>query len=136
MKIYFAGAITKASEEDVQMYAQIIKHLNTKGEVLTEHVGDAENSMYGNSAEEIRSRDLEWLDSCHVVVAEVTRPSHGVGMELERSKDKKVLCLHMCSEKEVSNMIKGVSNIVCVKYSDLEEAKKAIDDFFSTEINK
>ncbi|KAJ0067282.1 hypothetical protein NL108_015797, partial [Boleophthalmus pectinirostris] len=44
---------------------------------------------------QIHDRDLDWLRQSHVVVAEVTQPSLGVGYELGRAKDlnKPVLCL-------------------------------------------
>jgi nucleoside 2-deoxyribosyltransferase len=44
---------------------------------------------------EILERDLEWLSQAHVVIAEVTQPSLGVGFEIARAitLNKPVLCL-------------------------------------------
>jgi len=44
---------------------------------------------------EILERDMQWLSQAHVVVAEVTQPSLGVGFEIARAVtlNKPVLCL-------------------------------------------
>jgi len=44
---------------------------------------------------EILERDMQWLSQAHVVVAEVTQPSLGVGFEIARAitLNKPVLCL-------------------------------------------
>jgi len=44
---------------------------------------------------EILERHMEWLSQAHVVVAEVTQPSLGVGFEIARAitLNKPVLCL-------------------------------------------
>ena len=84
MKIYFAGAI-RGGREDAQLYENIIAYLEEKGQVLTEHVGSTDLSWEGETArkdEEIYNRDMEWLQSADIVVAEVTTPSLGVGYEL------------------------------------------------------
>ena len=38
-KIYFAGSI-RGGRDDAQLYAQMIKTLQSYGKVFTEHVGD------------------------------------------------------------------------------------------------
>ena len=44
---------------------------------------------------EILERDMQWLSQAHIVVAEVTQPSLGVGFEIARAitLNKPVLCL-------------------------------------------
>jgi hypothetical protein len=44
---------------------------------------------------EILERDMQWLSQAHVVIAEVTQPSLGVGFEIARAVtlNKPVLCL-------------------------------------------
>ena len=84
MKIYFAGSI-RGGRKDAQLYNNIIAYLREKGQVLTEHVGSTKTSWTGETSrkdEEIYNRDMEWLQSANVVVAEVTIPSLGVGYEL------------------------------------------------------
>ena len=57
---------------------------------------------------EILERDMEWLSKCHVVVAEVTQPSLGVGFEIARAItiNKPVLCLFRPSSGQRKDDVK------------------------------
>jgi hypothetical protein len=82
--IYFAGSI-RGGRADVPLYSALIERLTSYGDVMTEHVGDYKLSGAGQSHLDDRSihdRDLRWLRKSDVLVAEVTRPSLGVGYEL------------------------------------------------------
>jgi nucleoside 2-deoxyribosyltransferase len=136
MKIYFAGSI-RGGREDAALYLQIIEYLKTFGEVLTEHVGDQNLSDFGDDGptdKYIHDRDLAWLKSADVLIAEVSTVSMGVGYEIGRAVEsgKKVLCL-FCPEsgKKLSAMIAGCDEITLVNYNDLEDVKKFIDMFLS-----
>lgn len=134
MKIYFAGSI-RGGREDVDIYLEIIKHLQQKGEVLTEHVGSAALNAMGENGiteEYIHDRDMSWLLSSDLIVAEVTNPSLGVGYELGRAleNNKKVLCLYRSSpDKKLSAMIRGAKKFSVYDYNTIEEAKKIINEF-------
>lgn len=134
MKIYFAGSI-RGGREDAALYFQVIEYLGNYGKVLTEHVGDANLSHLGDDGPTdkfIHERDMEWLQAADVLVAEVTTVSMGVGYEIGRAVEmgKKVLCLFRNeSGKNLSAMIAGCEDLKLVHYSDLEEAKLAIDRF-------
>lgn len=135
MKIYFAGSI-RGGRDDVHIYLEIIKHLQTKGEVLTEHIGSAAlNSMGEDGVTDvfIHDRDMAWLLSSDVIVAEVTNPSLGVGYELGRGYEHgiKILCLYRESEnRKLSAMISGSNKITSENYKTIEEAKKIINNYF------
>jgi nucleoside 2-deoxyribosyltransferase len=134
MKIYFAGSI-RGGREDAALYLQIIDHLKTYGEVLTEHVGDQNLTELGDDGPTdtyIHNRDLAWLQSAEIIVAEVTSVSMGVGYEIGRAIEsgKKVLCLFRHETgKNLSAMIAGCNDLTLINYSDLEEAKLAIYRF-------
>lgn len=84
MKIYFAGSI-RGGRVDSEIYLEIIKILQGYGEVLTEHIGLKDLNSMGESDKSskfIFDRDVEWLTSANVIVAEVTNPSLGVGYEI------------------------------------------------------
>lgn len=136
MKIYFAGSI-RGGREDVHLYLEIIEYLKNFGEVLTEHVGDQNLTIEGNdgpSDKFIHDRDLEWLQSAHVLIAEVTTVSMGVGYEIGRAVEagKRVLCLFRSdSGKNLSAMIAGCPDIVLVHYKNQDQAKKHISDFIA-----
>ena len=98
MKIYFAGSI-RGGRNDVNVYQQIIKHLKNYGEILTEHVGSDSLSSKGENSlndKQIHDRDINWLKSSDIIVAEVTNPSLGVGYEIAMALklNKKVICLY------------------------------------------
>ena len=134
MKIYFAGSI-RAGRNDAPIYKEIVDYLKTYGNVLSEQVGDP--SLTGNNGDSssdryIHDRDMKWLSSVDVLVAEVTTPSLGVGYEIGNAvqQNKRVLCLYRPGEgKRLSAMISGCPDITNVEYSTLEDAKKAIDIF-------
>lgn len=138
MKIYFAGSI-RGGREDAALYLQIIEYLKTYGEVLTEHIGDSKLTDAGDDGptdKYIHDRDLKWLQSAHVLVAEVTTVSMGVGYEIGRAVEsgKKVLCLFRPdSGKNLSAMITGCPNLKLVNYHTLEEVKLSIHQFLITE---
>ncbi|MEZ5104211.1 MAG: nucleoside 2-deoxyribosyltransferase [Draconibacterium sp.] len=134
MKIYFAGSI-RGGREDAALYLKIIDYLKTFGEVLTEHVGDLKLTELGDDGitdQYIHDRDLEWLLSADILVAEVTTVSMGVGYEIGRAVEsgKKVLCLFRTdSGKNLSAMIAGSPDIKLVNYKTFEEVRKEIEVF-------
>ncbi len=134
MKIYFAGAI-RAGRNDAAVYAALIKFLKSFGEVLTEHVGNTDLTQAGDDGPDdryIHDRDMAWLSSSDLVVAEVTIPSLGVGYELgwATALKKPVLCLRRnMPGHPLSAMIAGSLGIRNVEYSTMEEAETIIEEF-------
>lgn len=136
MKIYFAGSIS-GGRGDVDLYFQMIEYIKSFGQVLTEFIGADSLSGLGEdnlSDKEIHDRDLNWLMDSDVIVAEITTPSLGVGYEIGRALEngKKILALYRNIEgKRVSAMIKGAEGVVAKEYTNLENAKQVINNFFS-----
>jgi nucleoside 2-deoxyribosyltransferase len=136
MKIYFAGAI-RGGREDAVLYHEMIRCLQTFGTVLTEHVGDLNLTESGDDGPDdasIHDRDMAWLGDCDLVVAEVTRPSLGVGYELgwACAFKKPVLCLFRPEYgKRLSAMIAGCPAIVTAPYSDITEARRILRRFIA-----
>ena len=138
MKIYFAGAI-RGGREDAEFYFNIINYLEKFGVVLTGHVGSTELSEKGEVSRtdnDIFQRDLHWLQSADVVVAEVSTPSLGVGYELGIAEKLKipVLCLYRpIKGKCLSAMINGNEEFQCRAYQGFDEAKTHINNFLKQE---
>ena len=135
MKIYFAGAI-RGGRQDASTYHAMIAHLQTHGEVLTEHVGNKALSDGGEhdlSDEQIHARDVAWLEECDAVVAEVTTPSLGVGYELGVAEklSKPILCLFDDGNPDfrLSAMLSGNPKVNVARYQELDGAIEAIDMF-------
>ncbi len=136
MKIYFAGSI-RGGREDVDLYVDLIKYLQTYGEVLTEHVGDKNLFEQGErviSDREVHDRDLVWMEESDVMIAEVTTPSLGVGYEIAKAVEmgKQILCLYRPQkDRRLSGMIGGCPGVTIFEYQTLQEAEGAIRDFFA-----
>jgi hypothetical protein len=134
MQIYFAGSI-RGGREDAAIYHHLITHLKRFGQVLTEHVGNlslTEKGDDGPNDRYIYERDMLWLSACNAVVAEVSKPSLGVGYELGQAvaSAKPVLCLsRQPSDRSLSAMINGCPLIKVIPYASTEEARQAIDGF-------
>jgi len=135
MKIYFSGSI-RGGRNDAQWYHDLIEYLKTFGKVLTEHIGRIDLVDEREIPPcQIHDRDLTWLKTSDVVIAEVTTPSLGVGYELGRAVEmgKPILCLYRNSEdKRLSGMISGSPGIISVVYEDIEEAKTWIAGFLGS----
>ena len=136
MRIYFAGSI-RGGRDEKDNYLKLINHLATFGEVLTEHVGhkDVEKSELHKSDSYIFERDIDWLKSSDVMVADVTMPSLGVGYEIGFSEtlDIPILCLFNPKYKKVlSAMVSGNKKLICKEYNTIDEAKLLLDEFLSS----
>jgi nucleoside 2-deoxyribosyltransferase len=57
---------------------------------------------------EVYRRDIDWIDGCQAMIAEVSTPSHGVGYEIgyALSRGKPVLCCYR-EGIAVSKMLTG-----------------------------
>ena len=136
MKIYFAGSI-RGGRDDREFYHSLIQHLKQYGKVLSEHIGKETLSSSGEEVEDnymIHKRDMEWLTSADIIIAEVSTPSLGVGYEIGRALEigKPILCLYRIdSPKKLSAMIAGSPELTVVRYSDIQEAIDAINSFVS-----
>lgn len=138
-QVYFAGAI-RGGREDYARYRILIHHLGRYGEVLTEHIGDADLTETGEQSTpdgEIFERDLTWLRRADVIVAEVSTPSLGVGYEIAMAEQlgKPVLCLHHeLHDRRLSAMLAGNPRLVVREYRSSVELEKHLEEFFSVSI--
>ena len=135
MKIYYAEAI-RGGRQDASTYHAMIAHLQTHGEVLTEHVGNKALSDGGEqdlTDDQIHARDVAWVEKCDAVVAEVTTPSLGVGYELGVAEklSKPILCLFDDGNPDfrLSAMLSGNPKVSVARYQKLDGAIEAIDMF-------
>ena len=131
MVIYFAGSI-RGGRDDRDIYAAIIELLRGYGKVVTEHVGDADVNLGGENApdREIHDRDIRWLRSADVLVAEVTAPSLGVGYEIGRAVEwgKRIICLYRHTDgRKVSGMIAGSPGVEMHQYAAVAELPAFFD---------
>lgn len=136
MKIYFAGSI-RGGRQDAALYYEIVQQLQNYGKVFTEHIGDSELSELGEDLADrnIHDRDLDWLRAADYLIAEVTRPSLGVGYEIGKATEwgKPVLCLYRPDNsgnaRLLSAMISGSSAVTVREYQRPAELTEVFEEF-------
>lgn len=136
MKIYFAASI-RGGRDDWASYLEIVRQLHDYGQVLTEHVGDAELTASGEGMDDrfIHDRDLGWLKESDCLVAEVTTPSLGVGYEIGKATEwgKPVLCLYRRTEgRSLSAMISGSYAVTLKEYQSPTELPEIFKQFLQS----
>lgn len=137
MKFYFCGSI-RGGRQLAENYQRIIEMLELHGKVLTEHLGsnrEIETKDRILTDFQIHDRDMDWVRESHMVVAEVTIPSLGVGYEIGRAIElgKPVLCLFRSgSDYTLSAMIAGSEGITLLNYEGLDELQGPIENFISS----
>ena len=134
MKIYFSCSLT-GGRSDEAVYGAIVDHLLEAGHaVLTAHLARPEVMALEQVVDpaEVYRRDIEWIEECDALVAEVSTPSHGVGYEIATAleRGKPVLC---CARQtaRVSKMILGndMPGLTVSRYDDREQALQVVDAF-------
>lgn len=113
LKIYFTAS-TSYDGEYLKNYQKIISHLKKKGQKLLSGEQIIKKGLLKKDKkkdkEEIFKRERELIDQSDLVVADVTKPSHGVGGEIVYAlmKEKPVLALvYKENEDRLSPMIAG-----------------------------
>lgn len=136
-KVYFSGSI-RGGRGLQPLYAEVVAFLHQHGcEVLTAHVADAnvleQEWRAGVQASDIYRRDLRWLEACDVVIAEVSTPSLGVGVELAIAQhlDKPVICL--CQQEiTLSAMVGGNEALHHIRYQDASDLLQRLEHALAT----
>ena len=136
MNIYFACSITGGREFE-SVYQEMVAALAQDGhQIPTAHlvesgVGALEADI---DPQEVYARDVDWIRTSAVLIAEVSVPSHGVGYEIGFALGigKPVLCVYQAGRK-VSKMITGNpdANLQVQAYQDSAEAIRVIRDFLA-----
>ncbi len=80
-----------------------------------------------NDPKEIFKRDYEQLKSCNIIIAEVSEPSHGVGIEIGISYclGLKIILLHE-KDKNLTKLAQGITNVVIIEYQNIEDLKRKL----------
>lgn len=136
MNIYFSGSIAGGREKQIT-YKEMIEFLESFGMVWTKHVGEVK-SMSDKSVN-VYARDITWLENSDVLIAEITVPSIGVGMEIEHAirmnKRIPILCLFdMNMSKPLTRMVIDCPHVIAYGYRDMESAKTVISEFINSNV--
>jgi len=125
--IYFSGSIS-GGREDLAMYRKIVAALEDAGHhvfagsVTSELIGVEGDPL---EAVQIFERDVSWLEEVAsrdgLLVAEVSRPSIGVGYEIAAARYRfniPVICMYRPAfTKRCSGMVAGDPSIRVIEYT-------------------
>ncbi|HEX9616146.1 MAG TPA: nucleoside 2-deoxyribosyltransferase [Anaerolineales bacterium] len=134
MNIYFACSITGGRQDEL-VYQAIVHTLLADGHfVPTAHLSAPEVMALESVVDpgEVFLRDVNWIDACDALIAEISTPSHGVGYEIAHAlnQGKKVLCCYQ-EGRRISKMISGntLPGLRIRAYRDHEEAIHIVREF-------
>lgn len=121
----------------LSIYKQIIQSLKEMGHTLvSEHVASTklEEAEAKLTDEEIFRSDIDFIEECDCLVAEVTIPSTGVGYEIcyAVSKGKRVLCIYM-EGANVSAMVLGNRHLSSLQYMNIKDLEKSLILYFKNQ---
>ena len=117
-KVYLSGPIIHLQDRKDDFYRIVVDTLNEMDiEVFAAQFQPLENPMH------IFERDIREVKSCDIVIAEVSNPSHGVGMELMLAIElsKPILMFHDRDVQCISHMVLGAKGKVIFPYGTLED---------------
>ena len=134
MRIYLAGAMTHTGR-DLDAIRTLLECLEREGhDVPTRHVADP----LGRDVEpmmtdaDVARRDLGWVASCDALVAEVSTPSHGVGVEVATAlANRKPVLLAYRHGTVVSRLLLGLHGVEVFAYADAADARGAVRRFLA-----
>jgi hypothetical protein len=134
MRVYLSAAMTNKSR-DIGVISVLVSHIEASGhEVPTRHVADPDGRSRDADLTDaqLAKRDLTWIAASEVLVAEVSTPSHGVGVEVLAATQRgiPVLLLH-AHNVAVSRLLLGLPGTEVYSYRSLHEACAAVDDFLA-----
>jgi len=127
MKIYFAFSIRGGNPDEsvIQVVYRLLKDMGH--EITTEFNINWEKREKYLSDEDIYRRDIEALEKSDIVLAEVSRPSLGVGYEIAFGEKlgKRIICI-VKEGTHLSAMINGNPNLTLITYKDINDLKEKL----------
>ncbi len=119
-KVYLAvPIIANRNINQAQVLAKAIEAIGH--EIVSKWVTETDPG-YTITPQEVFTRDAKGVENCDVLVAEISNPSHGVGMEimLAHVRSKKVVCVFR-SGTVASRMLRGLPQVQMIEYSSEKE---------------
>lgn len=122
MNIYFGAAVSVGREEYLPLYKKIVAELEKQGHsVISKHIVDPEIDPSGGlKPAQLFEREVSRVQSAEVMVVEVTTPSWGTALLMEKALDKNIPVLALFYEEnshELPAMIAGHSELYLAHYT-------------------
>lgn len=134
MRVYLCAAMTSPHRNVADIEALLAAVEAAGHEVPTRHVAahNARELDRELTDRELADRDLGWLADSDAIIAEVTTPSHGVGVEVAHAVHlgKPVLLLHR-HDAVVSRLLTGLPCVHRGTFASPEEAARHVTGFLA-----
>jgi len=132
MQIYFAAAMTNP-DRDLDSLQRLVRAIEQLGHTVpTRHIAEAGGKEADRrlTDAELAQRDLDWIAGSDCLIAEVTTPSHGVGIEVMAARALRlpVLLLRRAGVP-VSRLLLGLDGVEVAAYDRVEDACAGIAAF-------
>lgn len=137
MKIYL-GCTVRGDRSTIEVVRHIARRLAAAGhEVLTTHLllDDVEGVERERTSEEVYARDLAWVESCDILIAEASGSTYGVGFEAgyllgrsPQSGQRAYIFYRKDRVNAISRLISGLTheNGRAFPYSSVEDVDAAL----------
>ncbi|MBI4917872.1 MAG: hypothetical protein HY825_18685 [Acidobacteria bacterium] len=134
MNIYLAAAMTNPTR-DLPVIGTLLARIEASGmSVPTRHVAEADGRKQDArlTDAELAKRDLTWIEASDALVAEVTTPSHGVGIEVLAATQRGMPVLLLYREDiAVSRLLLGLPGTQKFPYASVDQACQALEAFLA-----
>ena len=134
MQVYLAAAMTNPAR-DLTVVRALLAYLESSGHTVpTRHVADAGGKAADRELTDrhLARRDLAWLAASDAVVAEVSTPSHGVGVEVTAAAAAGTPVLLLArAGVPVSRLLLGLEGVEARTYRSKEEAVELTGSFLA-----
>ena len=120
MKVYITCPVTN-SDNRLNLLPEIESVVKAKGL-------DTFVFIVGGTPKEIFERDYEQIKSCDLIIAEVSEPSHGVGIEIGFSYTlglKRVLLIE--EGKSLTKLAQGMPDTIVIQYRGVEDMREKLE---------
>ena len=122
MKIYFGAAVSLERDSYLPLYKKIVKEIEKLGhEVLSKHVIDPSIDPTGGlKPSKLFAREVKRVEQADVMVAEITAPSWGTALLMEKALDKNIPVLALFykdNSHELPTMIAGHDELYVASYT-------------------
>jgi 2'-deoxynucleoside 5'-phosphate N-hydrolase len=132
VQVYLAAAMTNP-DRDLATIQRFLAAIEAHGHTVpTRHVADPRGKAADRALTDagLARRDLAWLAASDALVAEVSTPSHGVGIEVMAAVTRALPVLLLRREgAPVSRLLLGLPGVATATYRDAEAGCAAIAAF-------
>lgn len=128
-RIYLS--VPLVANRDIEIAREIAQIIKTTGHEIISGWVLKRDPNGGLSEAEVFKRDTSGVRECDTIVAEVSTPSHGVGMELMLAHllGKEIICVYKTGTK-LSWMIRGLPNAILIEYKNMRDLRGKLRKVF------